>query len=166
MACKVNIGPVSFNAPTIGPKFHPVKEEEFQKGIANLEVALQWLGYLSPFLFGVPGKLREIGGVFEGGCGLGKAGYHFVKSQIATTEEEQKQETAQMWESLDYAKHGGANIVRGFVENIPLVNMVACGIWDVKGARMKYKAEMSAQAPAAELQPQSEVVAKRRKKTA
>ncbi len=140
------IGSYSIEIPTsFGPEYYPVKKKEFQKGIANLEIGMNWAGYIIPFLpfiGDLPSTLRIMGGSLEAGIGLTMTAVHYAQATYWETEEEkQEQAMDRVWESWDYAQHGMANIGRGCLERIRVVNLLVAFFWDFAGKRMKYQAE-------------------------
>ncbi len=141
----IKIGPFTFTSPvSFGPTFYPVDKKELQKGLANLELGMNWAGYIVPFLPFVgewAGRVRIMVGSVEGIIGLVSAAYHYALSYRAKNEQDREQAMNRVWENWEYAKHGAANIGRGCLEQIRVVNLLVGILWDYAGKRMQYQAE-------------------------
>lgn len=139
------IGSYTIDIPwPIGPTFYPVDQKEFQKALANLELGMNWAGYVVPFLPFIgnwAGKLRIVGGSAEGLIGLALSAIRFGQAYWEKDEIKKEEKMNRVWESWEYAKHGAANIGRGCLEQIRVVNLLVGYFWDFSGNRMKYQVE-------------------------
>lgn len=105
----------------------------------RFEYYLRWPAYV-PILSVFPGALRQVYGIAQLVSSISVVSFNLIR--LLFMDEYKKDELVKKsWQVVRYSYHGLANILRGIIETIPLINFI-CFFYDRRGhLRMTYEKE-------------------------
>jgi hypothetical protein len=102
------------------------------QSLQNIETTLNIVGYI-PFVSIASGSIRFVGGKVEAIAGLILAALSALPGGCQSA----KEQSRRIDHGLELALHGGANMIRGAVESIPVIGNLGCMLYDLSN-RMEY----------------------------
>ncbi len=110
------------------------------KGCFRVERVLNGLGYF-PVIQGISGRLRELFGIIQLVTAVVSAVFMILEIILIANQELKKERIQQAQKVLEYSWHGIANILRGQLETLPVVNLGFILYDWASGLRWKYDCE-------------------------